>query len=95
MLCLGVLAMSDYRQAAVTCSADSASTGEVGRRSGQTVMEGRKQAVSLRLSSADLRNVRKLAKRLGVRTSDVIRYALKSCIARLEPLLESEVTGAR
>jgi hypothetical protein len=56
-------------------------------------MEGRKQAVSLRLNSADLRNVRKLAKRLGVRNSDVIRFALKSCIARLEPLLESEARG--
>jgi hypothetical protein len=56
-------------------------------------MEGRKQAVSIRLNSADLRNMRKLARRLGVRNSDVIRLALKSCIARLEPLLQPEAKG--
>jgi hypothetical protein len=56
-------------------------------------MEGRKQAVSIRLNAADLRNLRKLARRLGVRNSDVIRFALKSCIARLEPLLQPEAKG--
>jgi len=57
-------------------------------------MEGRKQAISIRLSGTDLRNLRKLAQRMGVRYSDVVRFALKSCIARLGPLLETEVKGS-
>jgi hypothetical protein len=56
-------------------------------------MDGRKQAVSIRLSAADLRNVKKLSRRLGVRYSDVIRYAVKSTLARLGPLFDSEVRG--
>jgi hypothetical protein len=56
-------------------------------------VEGRKQAISIRLNAADLRNLRKLARRMGVRNSDVVRLALKSCIARLEPLLQPEVKG--
>lgn len=56
-------------------------------------MAGRKEAISIRLNAADLRNLRKLAHRMGVRNSDVIRFALRSCIARLEPLLEAEVKG--
>ncbi len=56
-------------------------------------MEGRKQAISIRLNAADLRNLRKLARRMGVRNSDVVRLALKSCMARLEPLLQPEAKG--
>lgn len=56
-------------------------------------MEGRKQAISIRLNAADVRNLRKLARRMGVRNSDVIRFALKSCIARLELLLQPEAKG--
>lgn len=57
------------------------------------MLEGRKQALSIRLNGSDLRSLRKLARRMGVRNSDVIRFALRSCIARLAPLLESEVRG--
>lgn len=56
-------------------------------------MEGRKQTISIRLSATDLRNLRKLARRVGVRNSDVLRFALKSSIARLAPLLEAETKG--
>lgn len=55
--------------------------------------EGRKQAVSIRLGASDLRNLRKLARRLGVRHSDLIRYAIRSALARLAPLHESEQRG--
>lgn len=55
--------------------------------------EGRKQAVSIRLGASDLRNLRKLARRLGVRHSDLIRFAIKSTLARLAPLHESEQKG--
>jgi hypothetical protein len=63
------------------------------RETEEAAVEGRKQAISIRLNAADLRNLRKLARRMGVRNSDVVRLALKSCIARLEPLLQPEVKG--
>jgi len=56
-------------------------------------MEGRKQAVSIRLSAADVRNLRKLSRRLGARNSDVIRYALKTTLSRLAPLYEGDLKG--
>jgi len=57
------------------------------------VVEGRKQAVSIRMSSADVRRVKKLARRLGVRDSDVIRYAVRGMLSRLGPLHEPEARG--
>jgi hypothetical protein len=57
-------------------------------------MEGtRKQAISLRVGTADLRKVKKLAQRLGVRDSDVIRFAVKTMLARVAPLCDHGVHG--
>jgi hypothetical protein len=57
------------------------------------VIEIRKQAVSIRMNGGDVRKVKKLAQRLGVRDSDVIRFAVKSMLARLAPLYDPEVRG--
>lgn len=57
------------------------------------MLEGRKQAVSIRMNSADIRRVKKLAARLGVRDSDVIRFAVKNMLAKLGPLYDPEVHG--
>ena len=57
------------------------------------MVEGRKQAVSVRMNIADIRKVKRLATRLGVRDSDVIRFAVKSTLARLGPLYDPEVQG--
>jgi len=57
------------------------------------VQEGHKQAVSLRLGAADIRKIKRLSKRLGVRDSDVIRYALKVALAKLAPLCDPTVKG--
>jgi len=57
------------------------------------VVEGRKQAVSIRMNRSDVRKVKKLAARLGVRDSDVIRFAVKSMLAKLGPLYDPEVQG--
>lgn len=57
------------------------------------MIESRKQAVSIRMNSTDVRKVKKLASRLGVRDSDVIRFAVKSMLARLGPLYDPEVHG--
>ena len=56
-------------------------------------MEIRKQAVSIRMNGGDVRKVKKLAQRLGVRDSDVIRFAVKSMLARMAPLYDPEVRG--
>jgi len=55
--------------------------------------DGRKQAISLRVSTADLRKVKRLAQRLGARDSDVIRFALKTMLARLAPLCDQNLIG--
>ena len=58
-------------------------------------MDSRKQAVSIRMNAGDIRNVKKLAKRLGVRDSDVIRFAVKVMLGKLAPLYDPLVTGRR
>lgn len=57
------------------------------------MVESRKQAVSIRMNGADVRKVKKLASRLGVRDSDVIRFAVKTMLAKLGPLYDPEVHG--
>lgn len=57
------------------------------------VNDQRKQAVSIRLGSGDIRKVKQLAERLGVRDSDVIRFALKWTLNRVAPLCDPEIKG--
>ena len=57
------------------------------------MVEGRKRAVSIRMTVADVRRIKKLAQRLGVRDSDVIRFAVKATLVRLMPLYEPETRG--
>ena len=56
-------------------------------------MDSRKQAVSIRMTAADVRNVKRLAKRFGVRDSDIIRFAVKVMLRRLAPLHDPQVRG--
>ncbi len=53
----------------------------------------RKQAVSIRLGESDLRNIKRMATRLGVRDSDIIRFAIKSMLHRISPLCDEGITG--
>ncbi|MFO0705220.1 MAG: hypothetical protein U0412_00045 [Nitrospira sp.] len=55
--------------------------------------EGRKRAVSMRLSAADLRKIKCIAQRLGVRESDVIRFAVKTTLTRLSLLSDPAIRG--
>lgn len=57
------------------------------------MFEGRKKAVSIRMNAADVTKVKKLAQRLGVRDSDVIRFAVKGMLSRLGPLYDAGATG--
>lgn len=57
------------------------------------VIDQRKQAVSIRLGDSDVRNIKRMAKRLGVRDSDVIRFAIKSTLNRVAPLGDQAIRG--
>jgi hypothetical protein len=57
------------------------------------VLDHRKQAVSIRLGESDLRNIKRVAQRLGVRDSDIIRFAIKSMLNRISPLCDEGITG--
>jgi hypothetical protein len=57
------------------------------------VVEGRKRAISIRMSVADVKRIKKLAQRLNVRDSDVIRFGIKAMLARLMPFYEPETRG--
>jgi hypothetical protein len=57
------------------------------------VVDQRKQAVSIRLGNGDIRNIKKIAQRLGVRDSDIIRFAIKSTLSRIAPLCDPAICG--
>jgi hypothetical protein len=57
------------------------------------MVEIRKQAVSIRMNAADVSNVKRIAKRLGARDSDVIRFAVKLMLGRLAPLCDPNLKG--
>lgn len=45
------------------------------------------------MSAADVRKIKRLAERLGVRDSDIIRFAVKSTLNKLGPLHDPTVRG--
>jgi hypothetical protein len=57
------------------------------------VVDQRKQAVSIRLGESDIRNIKRIARRLGVRDSDIIRFAIKSTLNRIAPLCDPGIRG--
>jgi hypothetical protein len=56
-------------------------------------VEQKKQAVSIRLGESDIRNIKRMARRLGVRDSDIIRYAIKTMLSRMSPLCDTAIRG--
>ena len=56
-------------------------------------MKNRKSAVSVRMGVTDLQKVKAIATRLGVRDSDVFRYAVKNSLAQLAPLVDVSIQG--
>jgi hypothetical protein len=57
------------------------------------VVDQKKQAVSIRLGESDIRNIKRIAQRLGVRDSDIIRFAIKSTLSRIAPLCDAAIRG--
>jgi Arc/MetJ-type ribon-helix-helix transcriptional regulator len=73
---------------------DVALRGRFGVNSaGGTRTDSRKQAVSVRMSRSDVRHIKQLAKRLGARESDVIRFAIKAMLEQLAPLQDPKASG--
>lgn len=64
-----------------------------GTTKGEAVADQKKQAVSIRLGESDIRNIKRIAKRLGVRDSDVIRFGIKSMLNRIAPLCDPGIRG--
>lgn len=58
------------------------------------MVEDKKQNVSVRLNSTDITKIKDIAKRLHVRESDVIRFAIKATLAKLIPLHDESVNGS-
>ncbi len=56
---------------------------------------GRKQPVTVRMSETDVDKVKRLAERLGVHDSDVIRFAIKLMLAEFTPLHDPEIRGRK
>lgn len=54
---------------------------------------GNKRLISVRISQADHAKIKQLATRLGALESDVLRYAIKSTLARLNPLFQPDSGG--
>ncbi len=57
------------------------------------MVDKRKRAVSVRLGGSDVRNIKRIAQRLGVRESEIIRYAIKSTLSRIAPLCDPAIRG--
>lgn len=53
-----------------------------------------KQLVSVRLNGSDLARVKQIAKRLQVRDSELIRFAVKSTLTKLMPLHDTNLAGS-
>lgn len=53
-----------------------------------------KQLVSVRLNGTDLARIKQIARRLQVRESELIRFAVKSTLTKLTPLHDSNLAGS-
>lgn len=56
-------------------------------------MENQKQCVSVRLSNSDIRKIKRIAERLNVSDSDIIRFGIKGMLSKLRPLSDDSSTG--
>lgn len=58
------------------------------------MVEDKKQNVSVRLNASDISKIKDIARRLHVRESDVIRFAIKAMLAKLIPLHDENTHGS-
>jgi len=55
--------------------------------------DNKKQNVSVRMSRSDLLKIKEIAKRIGVRESDVLRFTIKTTLKKLTPLYDANMRG--
>jgi hypothetical protein len=58
-------------------------------------MDNQKQCVSVRLSTSDIRKIKRIAERLNVSDSDVIRFGIKGMLSKLRPLSDETSSGSQ
>lgn len=54
---------------------------------------GNKKNISVRLSESDLRRLKDISSRLGVKDSDLFRFAVKLTLSRMMPLMRQDIRG--
>ncbi len=57
-------------------------------------MEQSKKNISVRLTASDIKKIKEIAERIGVKYSDLFRFSVKSMLTRLMPLHDKELRGA-
>jgi len=57
-------------------------------------VDHKKRNVSFRLTAADLRKIKEISTRLGVKESDLYRFSVKNMLTKLMPLHDKELRGA-
>jgi hypothetical protein len=57
------------------------------------IMESKKKNISLRMSQTDIDRVRLIARRLEVKESDILRFAIKQMLTRMAPFQEDSYRG--
>jgi hypothetical protein len=57
-------------------------------------VEKKKRNVSIRLSESDIRKIKDISERLGVKESELFRFSIKNMLAKLITLSDSSMNGA-
>ena len=58
-------------------------------------MENQKQCVSVRLNNSDILKIKRIAKRLKVSDSDIIRFGIRGMLSKLSPLSDDNANGCQ
>lgn len=56
-------------------------------------MTNKKQNISVRLSESDIRKIKGISERLGVKESELFRYIIRNALARLLPFQQDGMSG--
>jgi hypothetical protein len=57
------------------------------------IVSNKKQNVSVRLSESDIKKIKGISERLGVKDSELFRYIIKNSLARLLPFQQGGMNG--
>ncbi len=57
-------------------------------------MEQAKRNISVRLTASDIKKIKEISERIGVKYSDLFRFSVKNMLTRLMPLHDKDLRGA-